>query len=592
MNDQPNQPSEAGDEFRLDELLLAFEEGTLSEADRQALNERLRTDPAARTEFARLQMLSIALQEESGRSPGPSSSSAFPPQNDSSLDQSVGLNPSATEPFSRIWNDRSVLRWAFAAAAAVLVAVSVRWVQLETRVTQIATQSGAGVNLPADRVATEEPTSSGIAVVTQLVDANEAVLMPSHNGANAPRKSLAVNAALQPGSIALDSGWAQIEFLSGATVVLHGPAEMELVSSAEAIMHRGRIRAEVPPAARGFVVRTNDMKVVDLGTEFGLEVSDEGANVQVFDGEVELHTQSKQPQLVQAGNSLRKGKSVESGLQPSDMTPDRFVDAAKLQQLAETQQLARYRRWQQHSESLRSDPRLIAYFAMDTPLRGERFLKNDTVPRESDLDGAIVGATVTEGRWATKSALQFKRPGDRVRVNVPGEFGSLTMATWVRIDSLDRWYNSLFLTDSYQRGEPHWQILDTGQIHFSVRPSTDGADGEPSVGPPHYIALSPSFWNPSLSGQWLHLAVVYDVDAGTTTHYLNGDVLSVDHIPAHQLVRTTRIGMASIGNWSTPLEPDEHYAIRNLNGSMDELAIFAAALSPTEIKEMVEHGKP
>lgn len=166
------------------------------------------------------------------------------------------------------------------------------------------------------------------------------------------------------------------------------------------------------------------------------------------------------------------------------------------------------------------------------------------------------------------------------------------MATWVRIDSLDRWYNSLFLTDSYQLGEPHWQILDTGEIHFSVRASTEANGDQPSVGPPHYVALSPSFWNPSLSGQWLHLAVVYDVENATTTHYLNGDVLSVDHIPDHQLVRTTRIGMASIGNWSTPLEPDEHFAIRNLNGSLDELAIFAAALSPTEIKEMVEHGKP
>ncbi|MEP4685395.1 MAG: LamG domain-containing protein, partial [Rhodopirellula bahusiensis] len=215
-----------------------------------------------------------------------------------------------------------------------------------------------------------------------------------------------------------------------------------------------------------------------------------------------------------------------------------------------------------------------------------------TVPHEPDLDGAIVGATVTRGRWEAKPALQFKRPGDRVRVNVPGEFESLTMATWVRIDSLDRWYNSLFLTDSYQLGEPHWQILDTGQLHFSVRASTSGDENEPSVGPPHHVALSPSFWDPSLSGQWLHLAVVYDVDAGTTTHYLNGDVLSVDDIPDHQIVRTTRIGMASIGNWSTPLEPEEHFAIRNLNGSMDELAIFAAALSPTEIKEMVEHGKP
>tara|TARA_R110002072_G_scaffold202482_1_gene360378 strand:- start:14162 stop:15853 length:1692 start_codon:yes stop_codon:yes gene_type:complete len=557
----------------IEELLLASEEGTLNSADREQLNELLRRDPEARAKFARWQMMTIALQE----------GASTPPKFESSSVHAESIVPA--EANQSVWSERQIYRWVIASAAALLIAVTFRWVQLETR-PSVPVAETAVANV---RTSASEPTSSGVAVVTQLVNAKDAVIRDA-SGTNS--KSLSVNSALNPGSVRLESGWAQIEFLNGATVVLHGPAEMELVSAAEAIMHRGRIRAEVPPAARGFVVRTNDMKVVDLGTEFGLEVSEEGSNVQVFDGEVELQVDEDQPQLVGAGKSLQRRSGIGIGLIDSPMTPERFVDAAELQRLAETQENERYQQWREASESLRNDPRLIAYFAMDSPLKGQRFLSNDTVPRNEDLDGAIVGATVTKGRWDAKPALQFKRPGDRVRVNVPGEFGSLTMATWVRIDSLDRWYNSLFLTDSYQLGEPHWQILDTGEIHFSVRASTEASEDQPSVGPPHHVALSPSFWNPSLSGQWLHLAVVYDVENATTTHYLNGDVLSVDRIPDHQLVRTTRIGMASIGNWSTPLEPDEHFAIRNLNGSMDELAIFAAALSPTEIKEMVEHGKP
>ncbi|MEO9590971.1 LamG-like jellyroll fold domain-containing protein [Rhodopirellula bahusiensis] len=551
----------------IEELLLASEEGTLDPVDREMLNELLRRDPDSRAKFARWQMMTVALQD------------GAPSQ------WKAEAKVEVQETNRSVWSERQVYRWVIASAAALLVAVTFRWVQLETRPANLVADN----TVASGRASAEEPTSSGVAVVTQLVNAKDAVIRGLGESSS---QSLSVNAALNPGSVRLESGWAQIEFLNGATVVLHGPAEMEVVSAAEAIMHRGRIRAEVPPAARGFVVRTQDMKVVDLGTEFGLEVSDEGSNVQVFDGEVELQVDEDQPQLVGAGKSLQRGSGTGVGLVESAMTPDRFVDAAGLQRLAETQQNERYQRWREASQTLRKDSRLIAYFAMDSPLKGQRFLSNDTVPHEPDLDGAIVGATVTRGRWEAKPALQFKRPGDRVRVNVPGEFESLTMATWVRIDSLDRWYNSLFLTDSYQLGEPHWQILDTGQLHFSVRASTSGDENEPSVGPPHHVALSPSFWDPSLSGQWLHLAVVYDVDAGTTTHYLNGDVLSVDDIPDHQIVRTTRIGMASIGNWSTPLEPEEHFAIRNLNGSMDELAIFAAALSPTEIKEMVEHGKP
>ena len=131
------------------------------------------------------------------------------------------------------------------------------------------------------------------------------------------------------------------------------------------------------------------------------------------------------------------------------------------------------------------------------------------MPENRNLDGAIVGAKRVVGRWPQKSGIEFKRPGDRVRVNIPGQFGSLTFACWVKIDSLDRWYNSLFLTDSYQRGEPHWQILDTGQLFFSVR-----LGGGPGKG--HHKVLSPPFWDASLSGRWLHLATTYNVETKIT----------------------------------------------------------------------------
>ena len=59
-----------------------------------------------------------------------------------------------------------------------------------------------------------------------------------------------------------------------------------------------------------------------------------------------------------------------------------------------------------------------------------------------------------------------------------------------------------------------------------------------------------------------------------------------------QLVPITRFGTGSIANWSVPTKPDTHFAVRNLNGSMDEFAVFADALSATEIAEMYQHGKP
>ena len=124
-------------------------------------------------------------------------------------------------------------------------------------------------------------------------------------------------------------------------------------------------------------------------------------------------------------------------------------------------------------------------------------------------------------------------------------------------------------------------------MYSSVRPSERGEDG-----PWDYKALSPSFWKPSLAGRWLHLATVYNVDDKSVTHYLNGQSLSRDVIPDGQMVRATRLGTASIGNWSMPTRPDQEFAVRNLNGTIDEFMLLSSALSDDEIKEIYENGKP
>lgn len=160
------------------------------------------------------------------------------------------------------------------------------------------------------------------------------------------------------------------------------------------------------------------------------------------------------------------------------------------------------------------------------------------------------------------------------------------MSCWVRIDSLDRVFNSLFLTDSYNKGEPHWQILDTGQLYFSVRPRELGTQGHAD-----FKALSPPFWNASLSGRWIHLATVYDMQAASIMHYLNGRLLSEHDVPQDKLA-PTRIGTASIGNWALPTKPEAGFAVRNLNGSIDEFAIYAAALTAEEVRTIFDQGAP
>src|SRR5262249_54020822 len=61
-------------------------------------------------------------------------------------------------------------------------------------------------------------------------------------------------APLPPGWIRLKSGYAHLEFYSGATVILQGPADFQLVSRNEAYCARGRLWANVPPQAQGFTI--------------------------------------------------------------------------------------------------------------------------------------------------------------------------------------------------------------------------------------------------------------------------------------------------------------------------------------------------
>ena len=549
----------------VESLLYDWETGTLEAEGLDRLRELLRSSPEARAAFAKQQILSAALRFDSEAGLG----AETPPVSESG---DVSLRVPVEEP-----SNRSLGLWLWGVAAALLICgLTARMVYLEN---ESARRFAAGIPVEIERSPDrQEATSNGIALLTRAVDLRWAD----------PSRTFQVGDALSPGRLAIKEGYAQLEFFCGATVVVEGPAELDLKSATLARVDRGRVRAQVPPAARGFSLEVNDMTVVDLGTEFGLSVSPEGTDVQVFDGEVELRSAKEPKRLLAAGDAIER---TGSGLfRSTTATPDRFVDIASLETRAGGKRIARFKRWQEWSQAIRNDDRLIAYYSFDQNGGWQRKLLSSLQPQDRELDGAIVGAARVSGRWKEKSALEFKRPGDRVRVNLPGEYGSLTFACWVKIDSLDRWYNSLFLTDAYNQGEPHWQILDTGQLFFSVRHKPDEPHKNPL--PTHQPVLSRPFWKPSMSGQWLHLATTYDADEGIIKHYLNGDPLHEEAIDPALLVTATRLGAASIGNWSIPTRPDENFAIRNLNGSMDEFIIFSAALQADEIQEMYFHGKP
>ncbi|MCA9054780.1 MAG: FecR domain-containing protein [Planctomycetaceae bacterium] len=542
-----------GDELR--ELIDAALEGEITEADFLRLEVELTVDAAARREYLDRVLLTTLLEGEARTGSSDDSYSA-PSRND-------------LKATTRRW------RWAFigmaAACACLLLVIASQWTG------QLPSEGGVTAG-PSSSAMTAEQQSSGYAILS-----GEAAAVWGNGTA------ISTGGVVPPGEVHLQSGLAQFELFSGVTLVVEGEARFSILSPMEVSVVRGRIRARVPEPAQGFRMRTQAGEVIDLGTEFAVDVSADAAEVHVLDGEVEWHPHGLPSQRISEGSATRSSRQGEASLAAR---PQAFVDAAELRRRITAQQLSRREHWEATCETLSRDARLIAHYQLNAESVGERRLTNRAVASDAAAsEGAVVAAVAAANRWGdAAAALDFSPAGSRVRVHVPGEYEHLTLICWVRINSLDRWYNSLFLTDGHEQGEPHWQIMDDGRLFFSVkkRDVFDRSRGERDK----YIFYSPPFWETSLGGRWMMIATVYDADERAVTHYLDGQVLSRESIPDEYLVNSIRVGDASLCNWGLPERDQPRFAIRNLNGSLDEFLLFSAPLSEAEIRDLYEASRP
>ena len=367
-----------------------------------------------------------------------------------------------------------------------------------------------------------------------------AVLSRTASARWSDRAPLDVGSPVGAGKLDLASGLAQLEFLSGASVVVEGPAQLDLLSNKLIVCQRGKLRVYVPAQAKGFMVDTPRHRTVDLGTEFAIEVdADERTEIHVLKGIVEVFALNGEkpasaPRRLVADDALRSlpGESLES----IAANARQFVGAEELLALAKQDSADRYRQWRQQSDVLRSDPRILAYFGFENHRPWQRLLEPSGPFADRLPVGAIVGCRWAEGRWPEKQALEFKSTEDRVRIDVPGEFDSITLACWVRIDGFDRWLSSLLLPDGHNLGEVHWQFTETGQLLLGVKADRDQSQ--------EY--LSETVLRPVDLGRWIHLACVYDKAAGEVRHYVDGRRVETQAIKLHTPLR---FGPSELGNW-------------------------------------------
>ncbi len=94
---------------------------------------------------------------------------------------------------------------------------------------------------------------------------------------------------------AISAGIVKIQYNSGVAVIIEAPAEFQIIDDDELRLDYGRIFAIVPKEGIGFAVQTKNSRIIDLGTEFGVQVNS--------NGDTSLHVIKGKTMLV-AGDSV------------------------------------------------------------------------------------------------------------------------------------------------------------------------------------------------------------------------------------------------------------------------------------------------
>lgn len=531
-----------------DDAVAAVCHGSATEAEMRGLNELLRTNPSARDEY----LFQVEIHSRLASNPDlfsqfqdARSAVGLPAINAGERGNILPLNQ--VDPPRK----RRVVRVLAVAVCLMLIA------------------GGIGTLWFKWSVARNGATSAAVAMLTRTVDARWS---PNTH-------TLRVGSALNPGSIRLESGLAQVVFYSGTRLVIEGPVELRLVSANEAVCVSGRVLAEVPIPARGFRLRTGQLSVVDLGTSFGIDASRSRTEVHVFKGKVELQPGKAGEQALAEGQAaLVQGNDLPQ-LMAASAEP--FASLFDFQQRSLASETVRYDQWRLSSAQLNRDPSLVVRFDFENLNDTDGTLPNTAAKNGLTEDGIIVGCQPAQGRWREKTALEIQSVNDRVRLALPKQFRAMTLSAWVCLKGLDRDFNSLFMSDGFDPGTVHWLIRRDGVLGLTVF--------GPRAGKFQILASPPV---PSLGnlGVWQHLAVVVDGKAREVIHYVNGSPVSRQPL---SIGPPFRVGSAELGNWNARSGPNpEPSLIRNLSGALDEFELFSRALSDAEVHELYLKGKP
>ena len=165
------------------------------------------------------------------------------------------------------------------------------------------------------------PESVGLPIVAELVDSIGAVWddqmqLPDEYG------------DMRQSTYRLNEGYVSILFHGGVKITVEAPAELSLLGGGNMELFHGRIYAVVPEEAHGFTVMAGSSKIVDLGTEFGVEVDDKNnTQLHVTKGKTLLFSGFKtgRKSSIQVNEGSAKKVSSDGFVKDIDVASKHFV---------------------------------------------------------------------------------------------------------------------------------------------------------------------------------------------------------------------------------------------------------------------------
>jgi|GEM_PF-2047966 len=248
-----------------EEIISAFFDGLLTEEENRTFLARLESDEAVRALYLEMMNTDSLLQWEQGQTEPVPNLFCLTPENTVA---STNIDPGVVSARKQL----AFMRYALAATVVVCLFLTVLLV-MESNPTQAVARLDSSDEIPAAMIIEEHNTD------WERTEWTQDVTKP-----------------LVPGWLKLKSGRALIDFLSGTTIALQGPAELGLNSGNRAFLKSGRLAVVGTSRIHDFTLTTDNLTILSQSANFGLAVTpDNQTELHVFEGSVAVSRSQSQP---------------------------------------------------------------------------------------------------------------------------------------------------------------------------------------------------------------------------------------------------------------------------------------------------------